>query len=424
MSSKVKQFTDIEQQVVVILMELLKSLYSTRKIGPDEISSLFFRSYSPSIEVERERVWRIIKTLQSANKQISPSMIFSHLICYVVNKVVFHLDSPFQEDLLEHLARERTGEIIQYSSDRDVDVPIVFLEIDESEIKVGKVSFYPILNNDREGEWWENITQNYPGKPFADVISYGRVNVFGDTHVALSNAENILRKTLIILRGIALPFDSENVFQFGLLNDSYVWSNLPFRQHQPIESVRFESASGVVTRIGSPQRSNRLYSDLLNKVDTTTLEAVNDILCLDNEVVLTEMQGKLISGLVWLGEATKPDILPARYLKLSTALEFLVGGESNNELLTTRGITATLAERSAFLLGNDREHRSSIDQKVRKYYGLRSKIIHGHASSIDSKVFVAFGDLVRQIAFALCREFSSFITFDEFQVWITKLRYS
>jgi len=87
-----------------------------------------------------------------------------------------------------------------------------------------------------------------------------------------------------------------------------------------------------------------------------------------------------------------------------------------------------LAERAAFLVGKDLNNRLEIDEKVRAYYGKRSKIVHegqadGSLADLDD-----FGVLVRQIALALLEKLSKegnkLSSVDELETWVKSRRYT
>ena len=82
-------------------------------------------------------------------------------------------------------------------------------------------------------------------------------------------------------------------------------------------------------------------------------------------------------------------------------METLIGGESNDEDLKVRGITAMLAERAAFITGIDINDRLAIDKGVRKYYGKRSTLVHGGKAEISLDDVDGFGELVRRLALGL-----------------------
>jgi len=425
MSRRVKSQTEVEQQVVDLVMQLIHELRSTRKITFNEMGRLYYKNVDdPDLTVERTLVQQIILLLRNNNHQISRRLIFSSLIGEVVGIVVFNYYSPILDDELEGMAREKVKALLEYSSTRDIDIPLTCLRVEGTPVRIGKVTFHAVTDEDKITEWWQKVKLNYAGDSETEVFSFGRVSSPGDWEISLDFAQAVVYETLLILRGIGFPFISDDVNQFGVVNEFPVWPNRPFRLHKALETIRIEGSSGVVTRIGPPIRIWRLNNDLLKDVDESIIENLNHLLIADNDLGLTKMQKKFLNGVRWIGEATKPDALPARYLKLATALEYLVGGEPNEEHLTTRGITATLAERTAFLIGKDQDHRLSIDREVRKYYGIRSEIVHGDRDEIDGTEFAKFGSLVRLIVFALCQKLSYFKNVNDLQKWVTRLRYS
>ncbi len=425
MSKRGKPQTEVEQQVVALTIKLVQFFRSNRIIDFSEIGKLFFKETDdPELEVECRLVWQIIDILQTNNPQISPRLIFSLLISEVVGIIVLNPYDPRTDDEFADMAREKVEALIKYSSKRLVDIPIFSFAVDGPPIKIGKTTFHSVTDEDRSTEWWKKLGFNFSGNPETEVLSYGRVTCPGDWEIALNFAEAAINESLHVLRGIGFPFISENVNQFGVLNEFPVRSSRPIRLHKPLETVRIDSSSTVITRLGPPIRVWRIYTDILNNIEDSVIININQLLDNEKDSTLTVMQLKLISGLRWIGEATKPDTLPARYLKLAIGLEYLIGGESSDKNLATRGITATLAERAAFLIGKDQEHRLSIHKEVRKYYGLRSEIVHVKSDTITGTDFVEFGSMVRQIALALCQKTSDFKDIDALQRWVFQLRYT
>ena len=282
----------------------------------------------------------------------------------------------------------------------------------------------PITQIDREGEWWEKIQYNYSGQPEDDVISFGRINSPGDWEIGLDYADRIIQQTLLVIRAIVFPLDEIDPSQFGVINEFSLWTNRPIRLGKPEETVRIDGTSKVITRVGRPIKTYDIHIDLLNNVDEGTLKILDNLLMTEDDITLSKMEYKLLHGFRWIGEATKPDALPAKYLKLATALEFLIGGDTSDEFLATRGITATLAERAAFLLSDFGDRRLEIDREIRSFYGKRSKVVHGDKDTILHEDFAKFGSLVRQIAFAICTKVSEFKTIDDFQRWVNIMKYS
>lgn len=425
MSKRKMVNNEIIQQVVDLILELVNSFRSTDKIKYEEIGRLFFWDpLDTDVEEEHNLVEQVIDLLQTSNPQISPRLIFIYLICEVVGIIVVNSNSPMTNGEFEKLANERIRNLLNYSSIRMIDIPLVGLEVDGEPVKIGEVTFFPLTKDDRHSDWWKKVINNFSGNPEWEIRTIGRASCPGDWELALNRAENAIKNSLLVLRGLGFPITSNSISQIGVINEFQSWKTRPLRLYKPEETIRIEYSSDTVTRFGPPIQIWRIFDDLLSDVDSDVIDYINQLIIQENQQRLTNMQQKFIAGLRWIGEATKPDTLPARYLKLAIGLEYLIGGKSRKEYLTKRGITATLAERAAFLLGRDQEHRLSIDKKVKKFYRLRSKIVHGESDTINGTDFVEFGSLVRQIALALCQKTSDFKDIDALQRWVFQLRHT
>ena len=113
---------------------------------------------------------------------------------------------------------------------------------------------------------------------------------------------------------------------------------------------------------------------------------------------------RLYDGIHWLSEATKPDTNNAKFIKISIALETMLGKEVKDEELKVRGITAMLAERTAFITGRDCGDKLDIDKNIRNYYGKRGAIVHGEGKEISLDDIDGFGNLVRRVACSIIEE--------------------
>ena len=425
MEKQIKSQVVAEQKIIVLLMGLVHSFRNKQKIKFEEIIRLFSQETNdPILGKERKIVWQVIEIIRNLNPQISPRLIFTRVISGVVGILIFNPWDPITDEELINLAKEQVKDLLMYSAIRNIDIPIACLAVDGPPFKLGNVEFHSISEIDYGNGWWDKVKLTYSGKADFEVVTFARVSSPGDEEIALDYAHKKIQETLLILRGIGFPITSEEINQFGILNEFLTWANLPIRLNQAEESIRLEGSSTIVTMIGPPIRIWRIYQDLLDEIDRDILVRMNQIISAEDNASTNQMEPKFIGGLRWLGEATKPDALPVRYLKLSTALEYLVGGEPDKDYLTTRGITATLAERAAFLLGTDKSDRMRVDREIRKYYGKRSKIIHGQEDIIDEKDFNDFGGLVRQIAFALSLNLSQLKTINDLQTWLLSMRYS
>jgi hypothetical protein len=424
MSKTIKPQGNVEHQAVDWIMKLIHCFRSSRKFEFREIHRLFFGNNLPGLEEEKELVWKIIDLLHASNPEVSPRLIFTLLVSELVGIVVFNPYTPMTDDEFSRLATAKINILINYSSEREIDIPLVNLSVDGEPVKFGKVWFHPITEADHEGEWWEKIKLNYSGNPDVEVGTYARVLSPGDREIAMEYAKDAVEEVLLIIRGVGFPFSTDDLNQFGIINEFPVAANQPYRLNKPTESIPIERTSRVITHLGPGIQVYRLNADLLNNVDENVIIILNELLRQENDKPISRMQTKFLSGLRWLGEATKPDELPARYLKISTGLEFLIGGESSKEFQTKPSITAALAERAALLVGGSDNNQAFIENEVKKYYQLRSKIVHGHGDAIKQNDFVEFGSLVRQIALAMSLMVSNFSEINDLQKWVLQQRYA
>ena len=177
------------------------------------------------------------------------------------------------------------------------------------------------------------------------------------------------------------------------------------------------------TGVGQPELMKHIFS----KLEQHQWELINKLM-LKAEHSHSDMENKLLDGIHWLGESTKPDTNHARFVKIGVALETLLGGEPKDEMLQVRGITAMLAERAAFVAGKDFESRKKIDEDIRKYYGMRSGIVHGRKKDITLTDIDDFGKLVRSLALALLEKLdklgSNLSTVEELESWVKTQRYT
>jgi len=333
-----------------------------------------------------------------------------------------------EDDIINKLD-ENIRRILDYKAFRDMDIPILNLEIESETFRIGPVSFHSMTDEDRKDDdrniWWKNV-EGALGDSNArmSAISFARVKSPGDIEKSIDYASNMVDEILLLIRAIGFPISTKDVPQIGVLNDFSISTSRPFRPQNLRENYRIDFDSKFVKRIGHPIYPLRLHNELLNSINPDILTLLINLIEENGIYPKGEMEAKLMTGLRWIGEATKPDNLSARFVKLTFALEAIIGGESNEEWLTTRGITATLAERAAFLFGESQPQRLQIDKDVKKYYRIRSDIVHGSGYEIADEDLENFGNLVRSVAWATLEKLDDFKNIDSLQKWIVNQRYS
>lgn len=410
-------------KIAKLLMRLSSELTLIEGANPNDLWPLHPDIVAPESYLgAKSTMNEIFEIVRKQNgEMLSDEIILSRLLYSVA---ALRLQMPLLSDHeLEDKAIEATTRLIDYRASRNVDIPLIFLDIGEEPFHFGPITFIQISNSDKETKWWEWARATVGTSANSYLLSYAQVNVPGDRSTARIYANRIIQEGLSIFRGICFPITAQEIHQFGIINDYPLWKNLPYRLGKPEETTIIDIRSDLSMETGPARFSYRLHEDLLSNIDEDIFSTFLKIIGSIGFCPQQEMQRKLISGLRWLGEATKPDILTARFAKLAFSLETFIGGESSNDYLTSKGITAMLSERAAFLLGDTPELKKKYDHEIRDFYNKRSEIAHGKVSSITSDDFEKFGQLVREIGWSLIKMNNQFLTIEAFQKWVMDQRY-
>jgi hypothetical protein len=251
------------------------------------------------------------------------------------------------------------------------------------------------------------------GLTSSDVHSFACLQVELDEAISIYNSGAItkVRNFFEMVRAFCFPFGkNSDAWNTGIFGDIPLRSSIPmiidkgqyhFKSIQNNQQIEFETH--ILPKLSSEQWG------LLN--------------------LITKQKAKRLSdGIHWLAEATKPDTNNAKFIKISIALETLLGLEPNDDNLKVRSITAMLAERAAFIISNDCDKMCVIDKRVRYLYGKRSEIVHGKGEERTLDEVDEFGNLVREIALAIIEE--KYIKKeliekrDKLEEWIRKKKYT
>lgn len=413
-----------KSQATRIATELLESLLQHADLSSNDLWQLH-EDRAPQDKFKLER--RLLEQLIDGLLQSNPGMISRRLILDVLlNRIIgVILDKPALRDEVLPQLGPSIENLLNYTSHRDVYVPIVNIELGGTPLRFGDVEFVPIKEEDRQGIWWDFV-KGAIGESTAllCVVSFGRVRVAGDLDNSTIAAGPTVDDALLILRGISFPFTRGELVQIGTVGDVSLNRTQYYRLGKPTENARLEFPSPLVARLGPPLGPYRLREDLLSKVPEADLKNLLQFINTEGFNPAGRMASKVLRGIRWIGEASKIDSIQARFAKLTVALENLIGGEPKDEKLTSVGLTAMLAERAAFLVGSNTDERLAIDKDVRAYYGKRSDIVHGRTVDISDSDFIRFASLVRDVSWALLRRIDEFNSVDELQRWIRQQRYS
>jgi len=410
-------------QIISLVFRLSDELEKIVGANPNDLWPLHpDRQPTPQFLVARAFVDEIVEIVRSMNGQeLSDDHI---LVKLLYNAAALRIQVKIPDAELEDLARGNATDLIDYRGSREVDVPLVSLEVGSESFTLGPVTLCSIGVADKQTDWWKWGSSTLEDMADNLLLSYAKTTVPGDSHKAIKNATALTNEAMLLLRAIGLPFTTEDRHQFGILNEYPLWRNVPYRLGAPTETTRVDAQSRLIAATGPFRFPYDLRKDILSATPPYRLHGFLTLVAQYGFSPQEEFPARLVSGFRWLGEATKPDALAARFAKTAFALETLIGGEAKDDSLSTRGITATLAERAAFLVSTDYGARLEVDKDIRRHYAKRSGIAHGRTSIVSPRDFEEFGLLVREIGWSLLEKHAKFTTIDDLQAWVTEQRYS
>jgi hypothetical protein len=133
----------------------------------------------------------------------------------------------------------------------------------------------------------------------------------------------------------------------------------------------------------------------------------------------TDLEKRLISAIDWFGLAVRSSFDVHRFVNLMTAVEALLADEGDYR---EGGISYRLQERVALILGERLEQRLSIQDKVKRLYIVRSKIVHGDTQEVSREDLDSQAALTINVILALVNKLPNWTTFDEVEKCLTELR--
>ena len=131
----------------------------------------------------------------------------------------------------------------------------------------------------------------------------------------------------------------------------------------------------------------------------------------------SEIEAAILSGLRWLGAASESDIPEMKLVKVATALESVVGERGRG------GITATLAERSAFLVGKTPSEREETHELVIELYKKRSEVLH-RGGEVQPNDLARYGRVVWRVCHAITGLLPELSQRNDLRKWTRNRRYA
>lgn len=368
---------------------------------------------------------QLFNTVVAGVLQLNPHMLSKHEVEWKLTYEFLKQESSYPDKLsgeeLMDKARNQINELVEFEALQDIDFPIMNLRLERKPVKLGYVTFKVMTEQDIK-QWQKNYDDQIRG--ISDIHVLARVHAPGDMAKALSYARTQVNLALDVLRILCFPFGPiKDSCGIGVLGEVDFGKSTPVRINQRQFAIHFESPFDI-----HGYATFELRKLILSKLKQPQLALINKLI-LKTEDSRSNMENKLLDGIHWLGESTKPDTNRARFVKIGVALEALIGGEpKKDEMLQVRGITAMLAERAAFVAGKDLDDRVKIDHDIREHYGMRSKIVHGVKVNIELRDINSFGILVRRVILAVLEKLNELrdklSTVEELESWVKTQRYT
>ena len=300
---------------------------------------------------------------------------------------------------------------------RRVFLPVWGLVIKVSSFVVGDVEFIPRTKDaeiDEELKKRESATNEPELSKVNTVAVTESTGGGGDPYIILQNAEAKVNQALNILRAFVyrtVPDTSQK--QIGIMGSFYTLSKLYFVEFGDIGTGKSlkrpwgYELSGirdvVITEYVTKEILGRSGFDKLNAFLASTQTS--------------KFQESLLRGAQWLGEATKPDTLESKFIKVAFAVDAMVGDEPSDRI-PDKGIKARIAERSAFLLASKRERREQVYNEMSSFIDKRNKLAHGSKLAVSQWETDRFGAYGRTILERFLLSDPGFKSSEELAAWV------
>lgn len=191
---------------------------------------------------------------------------------------------------------------------------------------------------------------------------------------------------LLLLRGTFSERTISPILLYGLGGRSHYVPNLVATVFDT-ERANEVHATALLP-IGISRQTDRLCLNTENKTFQKAESLGHDAVAVylqamsNQAVLLLNHKGPgsvpIRSAIEWAYEASTTDNDTIAFLQVCIGLEAILGDETTSE-----SISATLADRCAYLLGNDIQGRQTIRENFKELYKRRSKLAHGRAIRLE-----------------------------------------
>ena len=212
-------------------------------------------------------------------------------------------------------------------------------------------------------------------------------NVY-DNILAIEEAKNKFSDFIRLVIFITGQNDKRVILKVGL----------PSYPSMSNELMYVESSSYIISETINEEfpETSTINNILVNKVPIDDDFFINNLnfkkLWILYEKTENKFEERLLNASIALGESASSKNLKNSFIYTSMAFEILFSYDDGS--LFQKSIGDRIADTFAFLIGDSAQHRMDIVAKVKKFYSLRSAIVHGGTGKIDNS-YIAFNIFLR-----------------------------
>ena len=325
------------------------------------------------VDMDREELSEICIDLSKTN----PSIVAPEDVDRRLSELIWEMKkNGWSRRGIKPKINEIVSSVKKYKGEQAVvTVPVWGLNLGDSPLVVGNVEFKPRPFSEDVEEKVKQIDPKGIGvTAIAITSSIGdKETIFANASIKINTAINIIRAFSFpivrndMLQEICIEGDFRQLRTFGLLSypgerksgiyTTAIW-NISIGGLIPLDIKRYQ-----------PRMNLLGFGEFLKRISSPD-----------------KFSKRIMKAVDWLGEATKPDVLPAKFVKVAFSIDAMVGAEERN--IPDSGKKARIAERAAFLMGPNYRARNMIWDMMSDIIKKRDDIAHGSSDVVITEVDV------------------------------------
>jgi hypothetical protein len=313
------------------------------------------------------------------------------------------------------------------NSVKDADVfirraffPIWGLVVNVSPFVVGDVNFISRAEHKKIDEILSK-RESARNEPKIESLAFTKATG-GDNYMIVQNGEDKVNRALNILRAFLYPIVPRAALkQMGIKGSFYSLFKDYFVEDAYNSKGKFYSIPKLVYSRHELSGTDNMVIDPYVKemaLDKNGFNKLNEFLTSSNA---SQLQKSLLRGADWLGEATKPDTLESKFIKIALAIDSMIGEES--DIIPDKGMKARIAERSAFLLADEGKKREGIYVEIDGFIKKRGSLVHGRTVAVSQWETERFGTYVSVILKRLLLGTPAFNSIKGLDTWVRRMSF-